>query len=378
MSTTTRYGKGAINSATNRIANATSGSRHQTIYNESRSLARLQAGGEIESVVEIKNQLVAAARGTGLTDGEIYKQIRNGIRDGEVEPRTCPNTLYQPSMKSDKVCAITQWFDGLDQVGMKPVQLKLAKALAERAIMCDSHVFEGSMRQIAIYSGVSLMTVSRNASKIPGLTYVPGCRLTGKPTVWTIAITESEEATGSSRGSTTGLASLSLSQPRLQAESIMDANHEMWADRDYAWKIFMFLDANSDMQYRNVDLCRLTGHYRQAVSKALRYLESFGLIEKVDGTYWRRSQNNDIDPELVTGNRVERRHEKYKVEQTTHKMYVKVQKVLRQLAHQARQQGKEPRLKAVRNHEGWTLADLTQGKIIFSGATGEFNAAGIY
>jgi len=91
-----RYCMAALESAVQRMRNAGSGSRNNTLNTEAYGLAQLVNTGGI-SETTIRAALSDAARGCGLADAEIDATMSSGIRAGLAEPRRLPERERRPS-----------------------------------------------------------------------------------------------------------------------------------------------------------------------------------------------------------------------------------------------------------------------------------------
>ena len=83
------YVKGALKSAVNIISSAPAGDRNNTLLRQSRSIATLVNGGEIDEATA-KRELLAAATAAGLTEKESKATIESGFRRAGTEARTAP------------------------------------------------------------------------------------------------------------------------------------------------------------------------------------------------------------------------------------------------------------------------------------------------
>jgi len=83
------YVKGALKSAVNIISSAPAGDRNNTLLRQSRSIATLVNGGEIDENTA-KRELLAAATAAGLTEKESKATIESGFRRAGTEARTAP------------------------------------------------------------------------------------------------------------------------------------------------------------------------------------------------------------------------------------------------------------------------------------------------
>lgn len=84
---TSRYGAGALARACETIAAAADGTRNATLNSEAHGIARLVAGGEIETG-EAWSTLEAAAERAGLEAGEIAGTLHSAFTSGLAKPRT--------------------------------------------------------------------------------------------------------------------------------------------------------------------------------------------------------------------------------------------------------------------------------------------------
>lgn len=91
-----RYCMTALESAVQRVRNAGSGRRNNTLNAESYGLAQLVGTGGI-SETTIRAALSDAARACGLADAEIEATMGSGIRAGLAEPRRLPEREWRPS-----------------------------------------------------------------------------------------------------------------------------------------------------------------------------------------------------------------------------------------------------------------------------------------
>lgn len=88
---TTPYGKAALDEEARKVSSAREGTRNDTLNAAAFALGQLVAGGEIESH-EAEHELLAAAAACGLSQDEARKTIASGLKAGERDPRSAPQT----------------------------------------------------------------------------------------------------------------------------------------------------------------------------------------------------------------------------------------------------------------------------------------------
>src|ERR1017187_3449216 len=87
-STTTPYGRAAIERELKAVRDAPEGERNDTLFKGTAAIGQLHAGGEI--VEDVREELVRAAMVAGLPEAEARRAVESGWAAGLLEPRSAP------------------------------------------------------------------------------------------------------------------------------------------------------------------------------------------------------------------------------------------------------------------------------------------------
>lgn len=162
---TTRYGRAALESITDEILGASVGERHHVVFTASLKGGSLVGGNEIDPT-EAEATLVRAALERGLERSDAERQVSRGIEKGRLNPRSAPKDGRMVSGSVECREIALAWSQAVTESDADPTTKAILLVIGRECIEHGRVETNQSFRQVAELAGVSVSTVHRIAEQV--------------------------------------------------------------------------------------------------------------------------------------------------------------------------------------------------------------------